>query len=36
VAYIIREAGHHVACIGGFKTSFKHYLMVSNEHSFYL
>jgi hypothetical protein len=36
VAYVIREAGHHVACIGVFKTPFKHYLMASNEHSFCL
>jgi hypothetical protein len=36
VAYIIREAGHHVACIGVFKTFFKHHLMAFNKHSFSL
>jgi hypothetical protein len=36
VAYIIRMAGHHVACIGVFKTSFKYHLMAFNEYNFNL
>jgi hypothetical protein len=36
LAYIIREADHHGAYIGIFKTSFKHHLMAFNEHSFSL
>ena len=36
VAYIIREASHHMAYIGIIKTPFKHHLMAFNEHSFSL
>jgi hypothetical protein len=30
---IIREAGHHMACIGIFKTPFKHYFIENSQSS---